>query len=112
MAEAPRLPNGRIDLDHPRYDQSTFWGRAKHFFTVTDPRNLLHSEAELDRCKTLLQQYRYIDIIINFQSLYITYVNYFTPKGLKCSSRRPFRSFALKICVVSFFVSFYQIGFI
>lgn len=58
MAEAARLPDGRIDLDHPRYDQNTFWGRAKHFFTVTDPRNLLHSEAELDRCKTLLQLYR------------------------------------------------------
>ncbi|XP_028391147.1 sideroflexin-1-like [Dendronephthya gigantea] len=58
MAEAPRLPDGRIDLDHPRYDQTTFWGRAKHFFTVTDPRNLLHSEAELDRCKNLLQKYR------------------------------------------------------
>ncbi len=58
MAEAARLPDGRIDLDHPRYDQSTFWGRAKHFFTVTDPRNLLHSEAELDRCKNLLQTYR------------------------------------------------------
>ena len=58
MAEAARLQDGRIDLDHPRYDQSTFWGRAKHFFTVTDPRNLLHSEAELDWCKNLLQTYR------------------------------------------------------
>jgi hypothetical protein len=59
MAEAARLPDGRIDLDHPRFDQSTFWGRAKHFFTVTDPRNLLHSGAELDWSKNLLQAYRY-----------------------------------------------------
>ena len=65
MAEAPRLPNGRINLDHPRYDQSTFFGRAKHFFTVTDPRNLLHFGAELDRCKVLIQQYRYICIFCN-----------------------------------------------
>ncbi|XP_031568856.1 sideroflexin-1-like [Actinia tenebrosa] len=56
--ESARLPGGRINLDKPRYDQSTYWGRAKHFFTVTDPRNLFHAESELDRMKQLLIKYR------------------------------------------------------
>ena len=56
--ESERLPDGRIDLSKPRYDQSTYMGRAKHFFTVTDPRNLLHSEKELDGMKQLLMKYR------------------------------------------------------
>ncbi|KAK3714545.1 hypothetical protein QZH41_014218 [Actinostola sp. cb2023] len=56
--ESSRLPDGRIDLTKPRFDQSTYMGRAKHFFTVTDPRNLLHSERVLDDIKQLLIKYR------------------------------------------------------
>ena len=56
--EAPRLEGGRIDLDAPRYEQSTFHGRAKHFFTVTDPRNILRTAKELDDAKELLLKYR------------------------------------------------------
>eukprot|EP00802_Teleaulax_amphioxeia_P007177 Tamp_07183.p2 GENE.Tamp_07183~~Tamp_07183.p2 ORF type:complete len:338 (-),score=64.87 Tamp_07183:1540-2514(-) len=48
----------RIDLSRPRYDQSTYWGRARHFFEVTDPRTILCSDAELDGAKLLLDQYR------------------------------------------------------
>lgn len=50
---------GRIDLNKPRYDQSTFSGRAKHFFIVTNPLNLFASSGELDKAKILVQQYRY-----------------------------------------------------
>ena len=57
--ESPRLEGGRINLDAPRYDQSTFLGRAKHFFTVTDPRNILRTAKELDEAKEFLIKYRY-----------------------------------------------------
>jgi len=56
--ESERLADGRIDLTKPRFDQSTYMGRAKHFFIVTDPRNLFHSEKELDDMKQLLIKYK------------------------------------------------------
>lgn len=57
--EAPRLEGGRINLNAPRYEQSTFLGRAKHFFTITDPRNILRTARQLDEAKELLVKYRY-----------------------------------------------------
>ena len=57
--ENPKLPNGRINLDMPRYDQSTYVGRAKHFFTVTNPLNILCSSKELARAEGLVVKYRY-----------------------------------------------------
>ncbi|XP_015722558.1 sideroflexin-3 isoform X1 [Coturnix japonica] len=53
----PTLPTN-IDIREPRWDQSTFQGRAKHFFTVTDPRNLLLSGAALDEARRLVLAYR------------------------------------------------------
>lgn len=49
---------GRIDIDHPRYDQSTFIGRAKHFLITTNPLNVLATEAELDHAKSIVERYR------------------------------------------------------
>lgn len=46
-------------MSAPRYDQSTFLGRAKHFFTITDPRNILRTARELDEAKELLIKYRH-----------------------------------------------------
>lgn len=51
------LPLG-INIQEPRWDQSTFMGRARHFFTVTDPRNLLLSEAQLEASRNIVQNYR------------------------------------------------------
>jgi sideroflexin-1/3 len=48
----------RVNLDSPRYDQSTFEGRAKHFFITTNPLNVLASDEELDRSKEIVQAYR------------------------------------------------------
>uniref|UniRef100_A0A3Q2LUC2 Sidoreflexin n=3 Tax=Equus TaxID=9789 RepID=A0A3Q2LUC2_HORSE len=47
-----------INIQEPRWDQSSFMGRARHFFTVTDPRNLLLSGAQLEASRNIVQNYR------------------------------------------------------
>lgn len=47
-----------VDIEKPRYDQNTFEGRAKHFFITTNPLNVLASDAELDKAKTIVETYR------------------------------------------------------
>ena len=48
----------KINLSEPRYDQSTYIGRLKHFSQLTDPRNLLVSEQEIQKCQRLLAEYK------------------------------------------------------
>ena len=48
----------RIDIEKPRYDQSTFAGRAKHFMGITNPLNCLASDADLERAKDIVEAYR------------------------------------------------------
>lgn len=48
----------RIDLTKSKWDQSTFVGRLKYFFAVTDPRLSLLRDHELEGAKTLLQLYK------------------------------------------------------
>ncbi|XP_030909688.2 sideroflexin-2 isoform X3 [Melopsittacus undulatus] len=47
-----------FNIDAPRWDQSTFMGRLKHFLNITDPRTVLVPEKELDRAKTLVEACR------------------------------------------------------
>ncbi|XP_033005705.1 sideroflexin-3 isoform X2 [Lacerta agilis] len=47
-----------INTKEPRWDQSNFTGRAKHFFTVTDPRNLLLSSKTLEEARRVIEDYR------------------------------------------------------
>ncbi|KAI8149437.1 putative mitochondrial transport protein fsf1 [Fennellomyces sp. T-0311] len=47
-----------IDLSKPRYPQSTYWGRLRHFIDVTDPRTLFVSRQQLEVAKNLLGQYK------------------------------------------------------
>nr|XP_009940555.1 PREDICTED: sideroflexin-2 [Opisthocomus hoazin] len=44
-----------FDIDAPRWDQSTFAGRLRHFLSITDPRTALVPEEELDRAKALVE---------------------------------------------------------
>uniref|UniRef100_A0A914WVY3 Sideroflexin 1 n=1 Tax=Plectus sambesii TaxID=2011161 RepID=A0A914WVY3_9BILA len=55
VATLPVRPN----IERPRWDQSTFWGRAKHFFTITNPANLLCTGAQLDEAKKVVEDYRH-----------------------------------------------------
>ncbi|KAK6639280.1 hypothetical protein RUM43_007552 [Polyplax serrata] len=48
----------RIDITQPLWDQSTFYGRVRHFAFVTDPRTVLTSDEKLDQAKILYNQYR------------------------------------------------------
>ncbi|RMB96611.1 hypothetical protein DUI87_26676 [Hirundo rustica rustica] len=54
---APDIPLN-INIKEPRWDQNTFLGRAKHFFTVTDPRNILLSNASLENARKIVHDYR------------------------------------------------------
>ena len=42
----------------PRYDQSTYWGRARHFFITTNPLNLMSSPGQLAEAKDKVDRYR------------------------------------------------------
>ncbi|XP_058793779.1 sideroflexin-1 [Phymastichus coffea] len=48
----------KIDIDKPRWEQSTYVGRARHFLTVTNPLNVFASNSELERAKEIVTKYR------------------------------------------------------
>jgi hypothetical protein len=48
----------RISIDSPRYDQSTFEGRAKYFLTTTNPLNVLATDEDLEKAKDIVMAYR------------------------------------------------------
>lgn len=56
----PAIP--RLNLDQPRWDQRTFYGRLQHFFNITDPRTAFCSEKELDDAKDLITKYKYVQL--------------------------------------------------
>ncbi|XP_022827501.1 sideroflexin-1-like [Spodoptera litura] len=47
-----------INLDEPKYDQKTYWGRAKHFILLTNPLNAFASEKSLNEAKRVVNEYR------------------------------------------------------
>uniref|UniRef100_A0A8C3GAW5 Sideroflexin 2 n=1 Tax=Cyclopterus lumpus TaxID=8103 RepID=A0A8C3GAW5_CYCLU len=42
-----------FDIDAPQWDQSTFMGRLKHFFNITDWRTAALPDSRLDEAKVL-----------------------------------------------------------
>lgn len=49
-----------VNIDEPRWDQTTFTGRLKYFAAITDVRKLFASEKQLDEAKLLILQHRLI----------------------------------------------------
>nr|CAB3266021.1 sideroflexin-1-like [Phallusia mammillata] len=47
-----------IDLSKPKWSQDTYGGRARHFFKVTNPLNVLLSSKDLENAKTLVLKSR------------------------------------------------------
>ncbi|CAG0913381.1 unnamed protein product [Notodromas monacha] len=58
------VPNHILNLDEPRWDQSSYLGRAKHFFVTTNPLNVLRSSADLEKAKEIVSKYRF-DLVEN-----------------------------------------------
>ncbi|XP_052006333.1 sideroflexin-5b [Xyrauchen texanus] len=56
MAESASCPV--FQLGKPRYDQSTFLGRFRHFIDIIDPSTLFVSEDHLKKCVKLLDDFK------------------------------------------------------
>uniref|UniRef100_A0A3B4D0V9 Sidoreflexin n=1 Tax=Pygocentrus nattereri TaxID=42514 RepID=A0A3B4D0V9_PYGNA len=57
MAESAVCP--AFQLGRPRYDQSSFLGRFRHFVDIIDPRTLFISETRLKECVALLDHFKH-----------------------------------------------------
>uniref|UniRef100_A0A914V6Y1 Uncharacterized protein n=1 Tax=Plectus sambesii TaxID=2011161 RepID=A0A914V6Y1_9BILA len=57
----------RFDVDKPRWDQGTFYGRLMHFCNITDPRAVFASTTELMNAKHLVNDYRSTPAVVFWQ---------------------------------------------
>ncbi|XP_040563626.1 sideroflexin-2 [Lepeophtheirus salmonis] len=48
----------RINVDKPLWDQSSFYGRFKHFVWLTSPVNCFHSPNDFYKAKKLIEDYK------------------------------------------------------
>lgn len=51
-------PAVHIDLSRPRHDQSTYWGRARHFVETANPLNILAGPAKLNEAARIVNTYK------------------------------------------------------
>lgn len=49
---------GQINIEEPRYNQSTYAGRARYFFITTNPLNVFATGQQLDDAKAIVERYR------------------------------------------------------
>jgi sideroflexin-1/3 len=52
-----------INIDKPRYNQSTYLGRFKHFALLTNPLNLLATNKQLENAYSIIESYRKTKIL-------------------------------------------------
>uniref|UniRef100_A0A3Q2Q7L9 Sideroflexin 5b n=1 Tax=Fundulus heteroclitus TaxID=8078 RepID=A0A3Q2Q7L9_FUNHE len=57
MAESAACP--AFQLGRPRYDQTSFLGRLRHFIDIIDPSTLFVSEKKLKECIKILDDYKH-----------------------------------------------------
>ena len=50
------LLHPKFNPEEPRFNQGTYWGRAKHFFVTTNPVNILATQEQLEEAKDLLDK--------------------------------------------------------
>uniref|UniRef100_A0A1B6EGL8 Sidoreflexin n=1 Tax=Clastoptera arizonana TaxID=38151 RepID=A0A1B6EGL8_9HEMI len=48
----------KVNLDEPRWDQNTYVGRVKYFFTTTNPLNILATPKQLEEAKRIVKAYK------------------------------------------------------
>ncbi|UMM15867.1 hypothetical protein L5515_013117 [Caenorhabditis briggsae] len=46
------------DISKPQWDQRTYYGRVRHFFTLTNPLTLFSSETRQEKCREIVTNYR------------------------------------------------------
>ncbi|CAH0753839.1 unnamed protein product [Bemisia tabaci] len=56
MVEQAVIP--LVNIDEPQWDQNTYWGRAKYFFTTANPINILRTSKELDEAREIVLKYK------------------------------------------------------
>lgn len=76
-----------FDIDAPRWDQSTFMGRLKHFFNITDCRTVLLPDSRLDEAKALVESCRWRNGLIwwgdlSLFFLFLTLFRFLSPPEL------------------------------
>uniref|UniRef100_A0A672F991 Sideroflexin 2 n=1 Tax=Salarias fasciatus TaxID=181472 RepID=A0A672F991_SALFA len=63
-----------FDIDAPRWDQSTFMGRLKHFFNITDCRTAILPDSRLDEAKALRITYLHGPIQVMMVGVFLVFM--------------------------------------
>ena len=67
MLQSDTESTASIDLDSPRWDQSTYAGRAKHFFAATNPMNVFATSAELQTASDIIEKHKQVSKYTNYR---------------------------------------------